>query len=411
MALVRSIDVVDPLTVKFTLTESWPSFQYALSAEASLIPSPTSIKKCDPTKDVRQCETNLAPVGAGPLKVESYKPKDSITMVKNASYFGGAPYLDGIKFVNSIADAGGDQTLQALKTGTFNMAFLRDPAAVAAGHEAKFEGVSTFEQGGGILLINQGVSVPCVGGAPAPLCVGKPDGPLATSPPTKDTKIRQAIGAAIDVKVINDRGYQGKGLVSNQLLQSDFRWYPDVAGVKYDPETAKRLVNEAKAAGWDGKLRLLYNSSPTAQAIGLATQTMLQAVGMTVTLDTSKDTNGQVAQVTVLRDFDVTGWGLAIPPDDGAVWALAQNFNSTSTSNRIGFKSSVVDQALKEIRQAKSDAESKAAYKKIAEVMAAEVPALPWAKIEEFIAWPSNIKGMRQTNRSGVVFDKAWIDK
>jgi peptide/nickel transport system substrate-binding protein len=243
------------------------------------------------------------------------------------------------------------------------------------------------------------------------LCVGKPDGPLATSPPTKDTKIRQAIGAAIDVKVINDRGYQGKGLVSNQLLQSDFRWYPDVAGVKYDPETAKRLVNEAKAAGWDGKLRLLYNSSPTAQAIGLATQTMLQAVGMTVTLDTSKDTNGQVAQVTVLRDFDVTGWGLAIPPDDGAVWALAQNFNSTSTSNRIGFKSSVVDQALKEIRQAKSDAESKAAYKKIAEVMAAEVPALPWAKIEEFIAWPSNIKGMRQTNRSGVVFDKAWIDK
>ena len=412
MTLVKSIDVVDALTVKFTLTEPWPSFQYALSAEASLIPSPTSIKKCpDPTKDVRTCETNLKPVGAGPFKIGEFKPKDSITMVKNPDYFNGAPYLDGLKFVNSIADGGGDQTMTALSTGTFNMAFLRDPAAVAAAHDKKFDGVSTFEQGGGMLLINQGVTVACAGGKPEPLCVGKPDGNFTSNVPTKDPKIRQAIAAAVDPKVINERGYQGKGLVSNQLFQSDFRWYTDTPGPKIDIEAAKKLVTEAKTAGWDGKLRLLYNSTPTGAAIGLATQTMLQAAGMTVTLDTSKDTTGQVAQVTVLKDFDVTGWGLAIPPDDGAVWALAQNFASTSPSNRIGFKSAVVDQALKDIRQAKSDDEKKAAFKKIAEVMAAEVPTLPWAKIEEFIAWPSNIKGMRQTNRSGVLFDKAWIDK
>jgi peptide/nickel transport system substrate-binding protein len=411
MALVKSIDVVDPLTVKFTLTESWPTFQYALSAEASLIPSPTSIKKCDPTKDVRQCETNLKPVGAGPFKVDLFSPKDSITMSKNTAYFNGAPYLDGLKFVNSINDAGGDTTFNALSSGTLNMAFLRDPAAVAAAHDKKFEGVSTLEQGGGLLLINMGVSVTCANNAPAPLCVGQPNGPLATNPPTKDIKIRQAIAAAVDPKVINERGYQGKGLVSNQLLQSDFRWYPESPGAKVDVEQAKRLVTEAKAAGWDGRLRLLYNSSPTAQAIGLATQTMLQNVGMTVTLDTSKTTVDQVAQVTVLRDFDVTGWGLAIPPDDGAVWALAQNFHSTGTSNRVGFKNATVDAALREIRQSKSDAETKAAYKKIADAITAEVPALPWAKIEEFIAWQSNVKGMRQTNRSGVLFDKAWIDK
>ncbi|MEO5837614.1 MAG: ABC transporter substrate-binding protein [Acidimicrobiales bacterium] len=411
MTLVKSIDVVDALTVKFTLTEPWPSFSYALAGEASLIPSPTSIKKCDPTKDVRTCETNLKPVGAGPFKIGEFKPKDSITMTKNPDYFNGAPYLDGLKFVNSIADGGGDQTFTALSTGTFNMAFLRDPAAVFAAHEKKFDGVSTFEQGGGMLLINQGVSVTCAAGKPEPLCVGKPDGIVASNPPTKDPKIRQAIAAAVDPKVINERGYGGKGLVSNQLFQSDFRWFADVAGPKYDVEAAKKLVNEAKAAGWDGKLRLLYNSSPVAQAIGLATQTMLQAAGMTVTLDTSKDTTGQVAQVTTLKDFDVTGWGLAIPPDDGAVWALAQNFSSASPSNRIGFKSTVVDQALKDIRQAKTDDEKKVGYKKIAETMTAEVPALPWAKIEEFIARASNIKGVTQTHRSGVFLDKAWIDK
>ena len=411
MALVKSIDVVDALTVKITLSESWPSFPYALASEASLIPSPASIKKCDATKDVRQCETNLKPVGAGPFKIGEFKPNDSITMVKNPDYFRGAPYLDGVTFVNSFNDAGGDKTWSALSTGTINVAFLRDPAAVAAAHEKKFEGVTTFQQGGGILLINQGVSVSCVAGAPAPLCVGKPDGSLATNPPTKDPKIRQAIAAAVDPKVINDRGYQGKGLVGNQLFQSDFRWYSDVPGPKLDVELAKKLVNEAKAAGWDGKLRLLYNNSPTAAAIGLAVQTMLQNVGITATLDTSKATNDQVAQVTVLRDFDVTGWGLAIPPDDGALWALTQNFNSTSPSNRIGFKSTVVDQALKDIRVAKTDDEKKAAYKKISEVMTAEVPALPFAKLEEFIAWAPTVKGVVQTHRGGIYLDKAWIDK
>ena len=411
MGLVKSIDVVDPLTVKFTLSEPWSSFQYALSAEAAMIPSPASIKKCDPAGNARDCETNTKPVGAGPFKIESYKPKDSISVVKNADYFNGAPYLDGIKFVNSIADAGGDSTFQALSTGTFNMAFLRDPATVAAAHDKKFEGVSTVEQGGGLLLINNGNSVTCAKGAPAPVCTGKPDGVLASNPPTKNIKVRQAIAAAVDPKVINDRGYQGKGLVGNQIFQSDFRWFADVPGPKVDVEAAKKLVTEAKAAGWDGKLRLLYNSSPTAAAVGLATKTMLEAVGMTVDLDTSKDTNAQITQVVVAKDFDVTGWGMAIPPDDGAVWALAQNLASTSSSNRIGFASTVVDKALSDIRVAKTDAELKTSYKAIAEVLATEVPVLPFAKIEEFIAWPASVKGMRQTNRSGVVFDKAWIDK
>ena len=81
----------------------------------------------------------------------------------------------------------------------------------------------------------------------------KPDGVLVSNPPTKDPKVRQAIAAAVDPKVINDRGYQGKGLVGTQLFQSDFRWFPDVAGPKFDVELAKKLVTEAKSAGWDGR--------------------------------------------------------------------------------------------------------------------------------------------------------------
>ena len=47
------------------------------------------------------------------------------------------------------------------------------------------------------------------------------------------------------------------------------------------------------------------------------------------------------------------------------------------------------------------------AYQKIAQIMTDQVPSLPFAKIEEFIAWAPNIRGMIQTDRSGVAFNKA----
>ena len=48
MQLVKDITVVDDLTVKFTLTEPWSAFPYALSDEASMIPSPTAYKAACP---------------------------------------------------------------------------------------------------------------------------------------------------------------------------------------------------------------------------------------------------------------------------------------------------------------------------------------------------------------------------
>jgi peptide/nickel transport system substrate-binding protein len=410
MALVKDIQVVDKLTVKFTLTGPWTSFPYVLSAEPSMIPSPTAMKKCDATKPANQCEFNLKPVGAGPFVVDAFKPKDSITMSRNTSYWGGQVYLDGLKFVN-LNDSGGSKTLEAFNTGQLQGAFLRDPAAVAAAHAAKIPGVTTMEQGGGLFLINQGATVTCASGKPEPACTGKPDGPTQTNPVTKDPKIRQAIAAAVDPKVIDQRGNNSKGLPGSELLQSDFRWYPGVAGPKYDPETAKKLVADAKAAGWDGKLRLLFNSSPIAQNVGLALQTQLQAVGIDASLDVSKDTVAQITQVAVSKDFDVTTWGLAIAPDDGALWALAQNLSSTSPSNRVGYKNPAVDQALVDIRVATTDDQKKAGYKKIAEAVAADLPFLVWSKVEEYTVFSSKVHGVVQANRAMVLFSQAWIEK
>ena len=238
-----------------------------------------------------------------------------------------------------------------------------------------------------------GVTVNCVGGAPAPLCVGKPDGQTPTTPVTTNLKIRQAIVAAFDPKTWNDRVYQDKGLTGTELFQKSFPWDPGVAGPTYDLEKAKSLVTQAKAEGWNGTVRVLFTNSAVDANAAVALEGMLKAAGMNPVVDTSKDSTAEQAIVTGSKDFDLARWGTSIGPDDSALWSLAQALQTGIASNRVGFKSAAVDQALKDLRAAKDDNEKKAAYKIIAEEFNAQVPWINYSAVETLKAFSPKVHG------------------
>ncbi|MEO8696006.1 MAG: ABC transporter substrate-binding protein, partial [Acidimicrobiales bacterium] len=347
MALVKDIVATDNLTLKVTLTEPWTSFPYTLASEPGMIPSPTALKKCDATKNPNLCDFNLKPVGAGPYMIKEFRVGESIEVVKNPGYFNGPVYLDGIKFI-ALGDLGGDKTYDAFKTGTIQGAYLRVASAVAQAKADKATGIPGIDQAGETMLINAGATVNCVGGAPAPVCVGKPDGQTPTTPVTTNLKIRQAIVAAFDPKTWNTRVYQDKGLTGTELFQKSFPWDPGVAGPTFDLEKAKSLVTQAKAEGWNGSVRVLFTNSAVDANAAIALEGMLKAAGMNPVVDTSKDSTGEQAIVTGSKDFDLARWGTAIGPDDSALWSLAQALQTGVASNRVGFKSAAVDQALKD---------------------------------------------------------------
>jgi peptide/nickel transport system substrate-binding protein len=386
---ISDATAVDPLTVQITLRQSWQGFRAALASEIGLVPSPTALKKdCTvPTAPVAQCSFNLSPVGAGPFLVTSFKPGEGITMVRNPTYWGGPAYLDGLQFVN-LGDGGGDKTLNALQADQLQMAFLRDPATVAKAHDAGITGFSNFSYGGAIIQMN----------------LANPT--ASTSKPV----VRQIVSEAVDPNVINTRAYQGKGHASSQLLPPDFRWYPGVPGPKYDPADATKLVAQAKAAGWDGKLRVLTNNSPTGTNVGLAVQAELEAVGVAVTLDDGRDIQGATA-LLVQKNFDTFFGGMAAGNDDTAEIAIAQNFQSGVPSNRVGIADPALDAGIKALFAASADADKVAAYKTIMTELNSQQPILPIAKIEEFIVWPSKVHGVQPAIKTTVYLNKAWISK
>ena len=353
-----------------------------------------------------QLPTNPVGAGAGPFQFSSFKPKEAIVLTRNPSYWGGDVYLEQLRFVNII---GGAATYEALKAGTVNIAFMREPKAVTQAIDDGYAGFENVQNAGQILLMNNGVEVTCQGGQPA-VCAGQPDGTrFATKTPTSSETVRQAIAAAINPETIDQRENDGTGIPTTALFDESFPWDPGVAGPEYDLDRAKSLVAQAKGEGWDGKVRLVCDNAPTAQARALAIRTMLEAAGIELAVTNDADVSGTIGAVITRKDYDLACWGLSVPGDDGAVFQVGYFFVSNGAANRTGYKNPEMDAALKQLRAASTDDERRSAYEEIAQLYTEDVPMLSLQAIREYIAWDDSVHGVVPNQGTQVFLDKTWI--
>ena len=399
---MKETTIVDPLTVKVTLTDPWPGFVTLLANALGMIVSPTAIKAGG-----TGFAANPVNAGAGPFQFSSLRPKEALTLKRNPNYWGGEVYLDEVKFVFL---GGAQATYDALKTGSIDVAFLREAAVVDQAKKDGLEGISTVMTLGEMILMNAGVEVTCAGGKPEPICTGKADNTkVATTTPGSNKKVRQAIAAAVDIGVIDQRSNEGKGVVANSIYDAQFPWNPNVAWPKQNVDQAKKLVQEAKAEGWNGKIRLSCNNTPQRQGTSLSLQAMLNAVGIEV--DTSRanqDVTQVIADVITNKNFDLACWGAATTPDDYGFVQLDSLFRSTSGSNRTGYKNPAMDAALDEVKKAATDDAKKAAYKKIGDLVVADAVTIPVAHAEERLTWSAKVHGPIATSFTTADFSKTF---
>jgi peptide/nickel transport system substrate-binding protein len=404
--LIKESRAVDPTTVQFDLTTTWAGFPFLLTLSPGMIASPTALKACGTTPP-RECSFNTNPVGAGPFVLSSFKPKEATELRKNPGYFAGEPYLDSVRFVYI---AGADKTYEAIKTNGLQAGFLREADVIKKAKDEKTGGFEVLNWLGEILLLNNGVKVKCSGGKPEPICAGRADGTeVATTPITADKRIRQAVAAAIDPKVVDDRANAGAGLPGQELFQKGSSWSVGTPGPKYDPARAKALVEEVKAEGkWDGTIRFTCNNAPNRVATALAVQTMLQAVGFKVQLKNDIDLLATIGEVLTKKDFEIACWGFSIYEDEPFI-NLESNLSSASSGNWIGYSNPDLDAALKRSLAAKTTDEKKKAFDDIAKLWTEDVPSVGLAATAEYIAWRSEVKGIRMTSTTSVLFENAWI--
>lgn len=218
-AAIASIDVVDPLTVRFNLSTPNASFLMALGNKyGGVIPAGYFDDKDAQTK------MNSASVGTGPFKLVEFNPNSNILLEKNADYWEkGVPYLDEVNF--SILPNSASM-LVALRNHRVDLVPLTRPQDVQ-----QVEGIDSI----------QIERFPSLGQKAIDLGL--------ETEPLGDARVRQAISLAVDKKQIMEASIGGYGTVIGTIVAGlQDRW-----GVPLDQlpmqgvniEKAKALLAEA----------------------------------------------------------------------------------------------------------------------------------------------------------------------
>jgi peptide/nickel transport system substrate-binding protein len=251
---LTSVTVVSPTVVRLSIPDGTAASWY----DAHVGSWQTTI--------VKPGETNFdEPIGAGPMKVDSYDIEKAFVLTKNPSYWGADEIkVAGMDFVN-MPFAQPEAPLNALRSDQIDLAFA-DASQVTS--------LSGNLQPFSLTNPNQVVWMH--------MC--KREGPLA------DARVRKAINKGIDRESINEAVYFGTAEASTEMWPAGHRFNdPAVEDVlAYDPEEAEALLQEAGYA--DGVSIDIY-PLPFA-GITEATQIMkdqLAKVGITLNIQPSTD--------------------------------------------------------------------------------------------------------------------------
>src|SRR5262245_5383204 len=218
-AHVKQVDIVDPLTVRFRLTEPWPDFMtfYGTTATAAGIVVPKNYVTQVGDEGFRK-----HPIGAGPYKFVSHKPGVEVVVEAYTGYWRRVPNVK--RFVmKSVPE--GTTRVAMLKKGEADIAFALDGEdALNVKRDSRLQ-----------LVPSKHASIYWIEFADQ----------WDPKSPWHDRRLRLAVNHALDRKAINDAGCAGFCPPAGVIVPRVMEFALQVEPPAYDPRKAKQLLAEA----------------------------------------------------------------------------------------------------------------------------------------------------------------------
>ena len=220
--LVESVEVLDPMTVQFRLTEPFAPFLWNLSSPAiGIVP------------DGAGPSFSLNPVGTGPFVFAHHIRDSEILLRANQDYFGDAPRLDAVRF-KIVPEA----VVRALE--------LRKGSADIALNSLPPDMVETLRSEPHLTVLNSE-------GTNYQYLAFNLEDPLFA-----DVRVRRAIAHAVDRESIIKFLWRNQARIADSVLPPEnWAYFGEVAKYDYDPEQARSILNEA---GYD-EINFTYRTS------------------------------------------------------------------------------------------------------------------------------------------------------
>lgn len=361
--LIRSIEAIDELTVKFTLCEADVHFLSKVAHPAfGILPSDY----------LESTGGGLAlvqtPIGSGPYLLDRWDSGTQILLAANSNYWGGQAATDSV-VVRWTAEAG--ERLSELKSGAV------DAISDLSGDD--FEDVEADTE----LLLLQPNPVNT-----AYLGMNRDRAPLS------DLAVRKAIAQAIDLEHLVDDYFPLGSEAATQILPRAVSGFAsEVVSYELDAEIARGLLLDA---GFEDGIELVLSYGDTSTVylpdpLGVAEeiQRHLGVIGVTVTLEALDLATLQ--QRAALGELDLFLSGMKPNPPD------ANNFLGSQfgidASMRFGEHIPELEDLLSEAALTIDLTLRRELYQQAAELIKSQVPLVPLAHSATAAAWSNTTSG------------------
>lgn len=306
---IERVEKIDDFTVDFHLNTVDPVLLTKLSGYGAMIVPPGYIREKGDE------HFNQNPVGTGPFRFKAYTQNDRLELEANPDYFDGAPKLAGLVYRFIKEDA---TRLAELQSGRVDI--LHDIAVSALPTVEKSDYAKIVAVDGPTI---QSVQFNVKNGI------------------TADVRVRRALNMAVDKQAIIDAllsGY-GKPIASLQGALS-FGYDEALAAYPYDPEAAKKLLEEAGVKP-GSKIAINYRSSnSTFNEVALALSGFFSEIGLQTDLKPYEDAvflNDIVpkGKTDELFQFGWGGWTFDFDNTAYLVYHSGEKWNPYGTSEAM----------------------------------------------------------------------------
>jgi len=358
--LLKSIDKVDDYTVKFTLNRPEAPMLANLAMDFASIMSKEYADQLE--KDGKKDMLNQQPVGTGPFQWVAYQKDAVIRFKAHPDYWNGKQAIDDLVFAITV-----DQSVrqQKLKAGECQVAPYPNPADIA---DLKADpNLQVMEQEGlniGYFAYN------------------------TQQAPFDNVNVRKALNMAINKPAIIEAVYQGSGAVAkNPIPPTMWSYNDDIKDDPYDPEAAKKMLDEAGVKDlsmkiWAMPVQRPYN--PNARRMAEMIQADLDKVGVKSEIVSYEWGEYLKLSKDVKRDGAVLlGWtGDNGDPDN--FLAVLLGCDGVGNNNRAQWCNKEFDELIQKAKTLPNNDAREPLYRQAQEVFKREAP---WATIAHSVVF------------------------
>ena len=353
--IIEDVVAVDPTTVRFDL-----------SAASSLLPDLVAITQAKIVAAGKEPDDRISSaVGTGPFQIEHHSAGSRTVLKKWEDYWAeGQPRLNQLTF---LATPALKTRISGLSAGQVHVVF-----PIEASEAKKLEGTKS-------VIVTQ---IPASSFVSVTMDV--------TSAPFDNKQVRQAFRAAIDRQALVDEVLGGDGVVANDhpIAPSDPLYWSGQQAAEFDVDAARALL--AEAGFGDGVDVTLHTSTvrPGMAAMAAAIKEMVEPAGFRVEIEESAE-RGYVPDVWLKESFATMTWNQGLPDE-----TLALMYRSDSPLNASNYSNPELDDLIKLARTQLDEAERRATYEQIQQILIDDVPAIIAVFMPAFVSLLDSVDGI-----------------